>query len=301
MEIDHNLSSLPPASASAESELAGLTELFGALGDPARLRILSLIAHAGEVCGADIEAVTGYGASKISRHLAQLKRARVVQDRREGVWVFHSSRPSTGAARAKLDRLLEDLAQYYAVFADDKERLAALPVPGVSARKVKTRSNLNTGGIEPGAASAAGGAMFGKRPKKNVLFLCQTNAARSQIAEAFLKKYGGDQFEVFSAGLQAGEIHAFTRQVMAEVGLNLEGQRAKGVNEFLGRKAFAYVIALCLEAEEECPRMFPGAGEVKNWPFEDIANSQLPEAEKLARFRIVRDRIEQRVKEWLKD
>jgi len=47
--------------------------------------------------------------------------------------------------------------------------------------------------------------------------------------------------------------------------------------------------------------MFPGVGKILQWPFEDIANAKLPDAEKLARFRIVRDRIEQKVKDWLKD
>ena len=137
--------------------------------------------------------------------------------------------------------------------------------------------------------------------KKRVLFLCQSNAARSQIAEGFLRKYGGDQFEVHSAGLMAGEVHPFAKQVMKEVGIDIDKQKAKGVNEYLGKKAFTYVITLCLEAEEECPRMFPGVGKILQWPFEDVAGADLPDEAKLLRFRAVRDRIETKVKEWLRD
>ena len=67
-----------------------------------------------------------------------------------------------------------------------------------------------------------------------VLFLCTGNSCRSQMAEAFLRVYGGDQFEAFSAGLQPTEINPFTYTVMAEVGLNLAGQRSKSVDEYLG-------------------------------------------------------------------
>jgi len=57
------------------------------------------------------------------------------------------------------------------------------------------------------------------RPK--VLFLCTGNTARSQMAEAFLKKYAGDRFEAYSAGLEPGLISPYTRQVMEEVGIDM--------------------------------------------------------------------------------
>ena len=90
-----------------------------------------------------------------------------------------------------------------------------------------------------------------KRPQ--VLFLCTHNTARSQMAEAWLKKHAGDRFEVYSAGFESTDINPFTRQVMAEVGLDLSGQSSKGVKEYLGKINFAYVIIVCARAEKICP------------------------------------------------
>ena len=59
---------------------------------------------------------------------------------------------------------------------------------------------------------------------RRVLFICTGNAARSQMAEAFLRRYAGDRFEAFSAGLEPRGIHPYTRQVMAEIGIDLSGQ-----------------------------------------------------------------------------
>ena len=107
--------------------------------------------------------------------------------------------------------------------------------------------------------------------KPNVLILCTGNTARSQMAEAFLKKYAGERFEIFSAGYQPKEINPLTRQVMAEKGFDLSGQYSKGVGEFLGQVAFQYLIIVCAEAEKTCPKCFPGVLVRLFWPFDDPA------------------------------
>jgi arsenate reductase len=137
--------------------------------------------------------------------------------------------------------------------------------------------------------------------KPRILILCVGNAARSQMAEAFLKKYAGDRFEIYSAGFEPQDIHPLTRQVMAEVGLDLKGQYAKGVKDFLGVMDFRYLIIVCQKTEERCPRIFPGVLQRLYWPFEDPVAYQGPEEEKLAKFRQVRDEIEARIRLWLKE
>jgi arsenate reductase len=59
--------------------------------------------------------------------------------------------------------------------------------------------------------------------KDNVLFLCSGNSCRSQMAEAFLRKYAGDRFNAYSAGTEPKEIHPLTRKVMAEQDLKSAG------------------------------------------------------------------------------
>lgn len=136
--------------------------------------------------------------------------------------------------------------------------------------------------------------------KPVVLFLCTGNSARSQMAEAFLRKHGRDHFEVHSAGLNPVGINPLTIQVMNEVGIDMEGHRSKSVSEYLGKLAANYVIFVCEHAEKSCPRVWPFALRSFCWPFPDPASCDGDEDEKLQGFRDVRDEIEHQIKEWLR-
>ncbi len=135
--------------------------------------------------------------------------------------------------------------------------------------------------------------------KAKVLFLCTGNSARSQMAEAFLRKYGGEQFDAYSAGLEPKGINPYTNRVMEEVGVSLSGQYSKHVKEYMGKVHFGYLITVCSEAEENCPTAFPSVSQRIHWSFEDPAVFAGSDDERLAKFRQVRDQIEQRIKEWL--
>ncbi len=134
--------------------------------------------------------------------------------------------------------------------------------------------------------------------KAKVLFLCTGNSARSQMAEAFLRKYAGDEFEVYSAGIRPIGIAPCTIRVMEEIGINLEGHASKNVDEYIGKIDFAYLITVCANAENQCP-IFPGSGKRIHWDLEDPAAQKGTEEEKLQKFREVRDQIDKRIKEWL--
>ena len=136
--------------------------------------------------------------------------------------------------------------------------------------------------------------------KPRVLFLCTGNSARSQMAEALLKKYAKDHFEIHSAGLEPKEINPFTLKVLNEVGINTEGQYAKPLSAFIGKMQFSYLITVCSNAEDKCP-MFPGMGLRMHWPFDDPASFKGNEKEKLEKFREIRDQIETRILTWLKE
>jgi arsenate reductase len=119
------------------------------------------------------------------------------------------------------------------------------------------------------------------------------------MAEAFLRQYGGDRFEAYSAGLEPSEINPYVRRVMAEVGLDLAGQRSKDVIEYMGKTHFGYLITVCADAEARCPSVFPGVGQRLHWPIEDPAAFVGSEEETLTKFRQARDEIEQRIQTWL--
>ena len=57
--------------------------------------------------------------------------------------------------------------------------------------------------------------------KHKVLFVCIHNSARSQMAEAFLKKYGSEDFEAESAGLEPGKLNPNAVEVMQEIGIDI--------------------------------------------------------------------------------
>lgn len=134
--------------------------------------------------------------------------------------------------------------------------------------------------------------------KEKVLFFSTGNSARSQMAEAFLRKYAGDRFEVYSAGIRPKGIASYTIRVMEEVGISLEGQGSKQVDEYIGKMDFDYLITVCANAEKQYP-VFPGAGERIHWDLEDPAGLIGTEEEKLQKFREVRDQIDEHIKEWL--
>ena len=138
-------------------------------------------------------------------------------------------------------------------------------------------------------------------PKTRVLFLCTGNSARSQMAEAYLRKYADDRFEAHSAGLEPEGLNPLTVQVMDEVGLDISGYKSKGVDTYLGKVLFQYLVTVCDDADKNCPTVWPGVNKRLHWSFEDPAAFQGTDEEKLAKFRQVRDQIDEKIKAWIAD
>ena len=139
------------------------------------------------------------------------------------------------------------------------------------------------------------------KPKENLLILCAKNSARSQMAEALFRRHCGARFNVYSAGLEASEIHPLAVQVMDEIGLPLTDQRPKDAREFLGKLAVHHLVVVCEQTERECPKLFPGAARQYSWPFPDPVAAKGTVEKRLAAFRRVRDDIEDRIILWLRD
>jgi len=136
--------------------------------------------------------------------------------------------------------------------------------------------------------------------KKSVLFICVHNSARSQMAEAFLKKYAGDRFDVESAGLEPGELNPIVVEVMKEVGIDISQNKTKSVFDFYKQgKQYDYVITVCDESQSGACPVFPGKGERFHWGFDDPSGFQGTSEEKLEKTRQVRDQIRQKIEQWV--
>src|SRR5689334_630574 len=135
--------------------------------------------------------------------------------------------------------------------------------------------------------------------KQKILFLCTGNSARSQMAEAFVRKYAGDTFEAHSAGLEPRGVNPLTIRVMNEVGIDISNQFSKGIEVYLGKMLFQYLITVCDDADKNCPTVWPGVNTRMHWSFEDPAKFEGTEEEKLAKFREVRDLMEKKIRKWV--
>lgn len=134
--------------------------------------------------------------------------------------------------------------------------------------------------------------------KKNIYFLCTGNSCRSQMAEGFGKKYLGDTFEVYSAGIEAHGLNPNGVKAMAEVGIDISRQTSDVIDmERLNQADF--VVTLCGDANDKCP-MTPPHVKRAHWGFDDPAKATGTDEEKWATFQRVRDEIENRMIEFAK-
>lgn len=129
--------------------------------------------------------------------------------------------------------------------------------------------------------------------KKRILFVCVHNSARSQMAEAILRDLYGERYEAFSAGTAPTSIHPLAAMVMAEKGIDISRQHAKGLDE-LKDMHFDLAVTVCGPASS-CP-FVPGAGAVVHKEFQDPSAS--PD---ISTFRSVRDEIFGWIKEAFRD
>jgi len=136
--------------------------------------------------------------------------------------------------------------------------------------------------------------------KSKILFLCLHNSARSQMAEAYMKKFGSNYFDAESAGLEAGKLNPLAVAVMKEDGIDISASQTKDVFDFFKQgKIFQYVITVCdPEASDRCP-VFPGMMAKINWSFADPSKFEGSREEKLAQTRMVRDQIREGVQSFI--
>jgi arsenate reductase len=130
-----------------------------------------------------------------------------------------------------------------------------------------------------------------------VLFLCTGNSCRSQIAEGWAKRIGGDSVVVQSAGIEAHGKNPRAIEVMQEIGIDISGQESTIIDDTMLQNADV-LVTVCGHADEQCPVLPPGITKL-HWPLTDPAKATGTEEEIMIEFRATRDEIKGRVNELL--
>ena len=131
------------------------------------------------------------------------------------------------------------------------------------------------------------------KTKKTILFVCVENAGRSQMAEAFFRKYAPDDYEPKSAGTHhKSQINPLAVQVMKEVGIDISNQKPKEMTEDMIRNATKIINMGCMD-KNFCPTSF--VHNVIDWGIED------PKGKPIEKVKEIRDEIERRVKEIVEE
>ena len=143
--------------------------------------------------------------------------------------------------------------------------------------------------------------LLGITMAKRVLILCTGNSCRSQMAEKIWEAEAaklGLNWEARSAGSNpSGYVHPLAIEAMAELSLPTEGLQSQHVDVFRD-ETFDLAVTVCDNAKEACP-VFPNSSETLHWPFDDPADAQGDDDEKMVVFRRVRDEILEKTSAFL--
>jgi arsenate reductase (thioredoxin) len=135
-------------------------------------------------------------------------------------------------------------------------------------------------------------------PKKaKILFLSRGKAARSKMAEGFLKSLAGERYEAASAATDPDGEEPLAVEVMAEDGVDISGLHSHSIKESF-RQHFGYVIAF-YDGAKERPPVFPFTTNLERWNLRDPSVAPGSTEEKKRTFRNVRDEIKAKVRDFL--
>ena len=122
---------------------------------------------------------------------------------------------------------------------------------------------------------------------ENVLFVCVENAGRSQMAEAFFRKYAPSKYDVISAGTAPSpQLNPIVVEVMKEIGIDMINQKPKVLSDSMITNSSKTVNMGCMD-KESCPSLF--VKDVLDWNISD------PKEKSLDEVREIRDQILKKV------
>ncbi|UTE73089.1 arsenate reductase (thioredoxin) [Rossellomorea marisflavi] len=132
--------------------------------------------------------------------------------------------------------------------------------------------------------------------KKTIYFLCTGNSCRSQMAEGWAKKHLGDDWNVYSAGIEAHGLNPNAVKAMKEADIDISDQTSDIIDPAILNSA-DLVVTLCGDAADKCP-VTPPTVKREHWGFDDPAKATGSEDEKWAFFQRVRDEIGERIERF---
>lgn len=126
---------------------------------------------------------------------------------------------------------------------------------------------------------------------KNILFVCLENAGRSQMAEAFFRKYTNEKFNVISAGTTpSSQLNPIVIEVMSEIGIDMRQQSPKKLSNKMIENSSKTINMGCM-SKESCPALF--VNDVFDWNISD------PKEKSIDDVREIRDQILKNVLELI--
>ena len=115
------------------------------------------------------------------------------------------------------------------------------------------------------------------KEKKTILVICTKNSCRSPIAHGFLEYFSGGQINVYSAGLEASQVHPEAIKTIAEIGIDIQHYTSNNIAEYKDIK-FDFVITVCDEAAEKCPHFWGKDTQKIHFGFKDPCKNKTPQS-----------------------
>lgn len=265
-----------------------------ALADETRFRLLRILVEAGTpLCVAELTDILRKPQYAVSRALGQLTEAALVEETRQGKLRFYI--PHDDPFNSRLFDLVASVPPDDSPWLYDQDRLrwrldlreGNECVVTYTAGYVPTEYKKKEKEVEP-------------QEKRKVLFICVHNTARSQMAEAYLREFAGDLFEVESAGLTPGTLNPYVVEAMKQDGVDISHKTPQSVLDlYKAGKTYTFVVTVCSrEAEEGCP-VFPGPVRRLSWPFPDPSKLEGTEEEVLSKTIEIRNVIKEEVRQFV--
>ncbi|OIS54789.1 arsenate reductase, partial [Staphylococcus hominis] len=105
--------------------------------------------------------------------------------------------------------------------------------------------------------------------KKTIYFICTGNSCRSQMAEGWAKNILGDEWQVYSGGIEAHGVNPKAIEAMKEVGIDISNHTSNLIDNTILNQS-DLVVTLCSDADQNCPVLSPNVKK-EHWGFDDPA------------------------------